>query len=1617
MSKANSVLLQYQQVSRCWTLLSFHPSTTEGLKSKMAENRNLIAGLVKGLVPGPSTSQGDIQEAKVAIAQAVLTGQVPGSFGLIPSVDTMPNAMDDHSAEIEELLASGSSLNESPKVVFRPSTLSVSALSQRISAIGTNQVPVRSSGLLVDRLGRTGILHVFTPTNMTPLRFSSNSDPYLYYSTPRITGSPLQSTFGAGSVWLAAQSFTSASMPADSFIGFKVATWSIQTILLAPPIRTNIILNLASSPNPAAAVPGLSVAVPTRIVFVMAPTSATFAAASDASLTVFGTTAKLHFSGGSPTYDSFLNYLHFPMTSDITSFQANQPQSGFVPFAGMASIRTAAWSIPVTVSSSKTFSEADGAGTLSLILDPGLTAQPPDSSAPVSCGPSTILAQNDAFLVAGQDARQSDVPRVVQVGTLRKQRSDDQTMQVPSESLSTLTFRTPKPFKFMYIYQTDKNEVWSQLADMVSSLDQPRTINNLTVPYFGPGHFELTKDFASDKIDMSFGADPDNELSDIGPFGYALKNMLLVVWSPNSMVGRGSYMRNVISAGKITIHSNLERFIPFLPDPYTTNISWDLMASDTSLLGELSVKLTWDLETPTVVDISMSPSVMFHLKTFSNPTAPESSLGVDSEFKAMTEGPNGLAPLEDASVMPTLLDLSTNVSQFGVVFSPKATGFEVVDLSLQTQSMNLRIYTLPAVQWEPIAEERAGALPGTLSSKFQFPYAGPATNIASDSVVLTPVAPREAIDGALSRYGLTPSTPVVARFALPFGMVAVAKAARSNFLFGSSPIVTQVQPIFANGIAGGDQISFQAALPRRSIQFPLRSVFTQTTSPSFPGATTLLDMSIGGLVEPGTVLERQGEDFRKDFQGSTSGLQKVPVTRVDISGFGESIFSDWSTKPPNDMGISKVSLNVLMGRTAKEVVQVNSILAPYGIHVVRTYTIERLNNGIVIWHDSGWQATSSGIYDYGSPDVITHIGIVHRVTDVTNIRDLDGDHVKFDCILHLESGGLNNVVEVPARDHLGYVIKRADPPAPIQPDDYFEILNSAPLGGPIDFVADIGGSGQKMRITHITVVPSIKSATADDPLAKTAAVIAAWGSVVLPGDAGQWSFIRKAATDEAHKAVDSLKGVPLIREGANVIESGAQVLNSISLANAYQFADPQDLLSTAKSAEYALLHSGDSHRLAFPAPIIKAGDTIKNIACGIPLLADSFALGVSSSIFPPLDKVIHLNTLGESDRFLKILDGGHFQFDLPQIPGVDLTDPTKLGFPLPPVTRTLVDGGQVLSQVRTAGKLALDAAGDIIMDPVTGVKEAQASLNLAINTANKIKDMEITNLSSIALSKVDPNGVAAKEMNRVVGSLKDKAGELAKMANPEHVFGEAMAEVKKLVSFLDNLGTIPNLKISMTNEWAIEISTSMGLEDFLSALEKNPATAGTLVPLIRKFVAELTFSLKARASMSGANVALKMHVVVKVSTGFGPMAIGVAGFDMSVGTDGITVKLDLGVGIGVDFSVGPLNAMAYYSQTQNITKSGDTFGIGATAVVKAHVDLVVAETDLCIEASLMMLGGTCSAHDPHRDQGTSIWAWATVSIAVDVSIFWVIDFHVHEEAQWESRIKGPCALELMGGHP
>lgn len=108
---------------------------------------------------------------------------------------------------------------------------------------------------------------------------------------------------------------------------------------------------------------------------------------------------------------------------------------------------------------------------------------------------------------------------------------------------------------------------------------------------------------------------------------------------------------------------------------------------------------------------------------------------------------------------------------------------------------------------------------------------------------------------------------------------------------------------------------------------------------------------------------------------------------------------------PDQIGITKVALEAMVGRAAREVVQVRSVMAPYAVRVVRTITIERSNSGAVLRTDSGWQAVTDGSYDFPANTthpIVTHPGVVTTATNVKNIRDL-GSLVCFDCTLQLEN--------------------------------------------------------------------------------------------------------------------------------------------------------------------------------------------------------------------------------------------------------------------------------------------------------------------------------------------------------------------------------------------------------------------------------------------------------------------------------------------------------------------------------------------------------------------------------------------------------------------------------------
>jgi hypothetical protein len=98
------------------------------------------------------------------------------------------------------------------------------------------------------------------------------------------------------------------------------------------------------------------------------------------------------------------------------------------------------------------------------------------------------------------------------------------------------------------------------------------------------------------------------------------------------------------------------------------------------------------------------------------------------------------------------------------------------------------------------------------------------------------------------------------------------------------------------------------------------------------------------LISPAT------EMFNRDM------ANKVPALRFDISGYGASIFSDWRwvLGPQDQQGITNVLLNVLTGRTAREVVELTSVMAPFAVTVVRTVELKRLSTGVILRHKRTW---------------------------------------------------------------------------------------------------------------------------------------------------------------------------------------------------------------------------------------------------------------------------------------------------------------------------------------------------------------------------------------------------------------------------------------------------------------------------------------------------------------------------------------------------------------------------------------------------------------------------------------------------------------------------------------
>jgi hypothetical protein len=702
-----------------------------------------------------------------------------------------------------------------------------------------------------------------------------------------------------------------------------------------------------------------------------------------------------------------------------------------------------------------------------------------------------------------------------------------------------------------------------------------------------------------------------------------------------------------------------------------------------------------------------------------------------------------------------LLDVSTNADLLGVSFNifgtrqlamvrthavaPAAAAFplQVQGLDVVSPGHNVRAFTVPQISWEPVLNTAPRAVPGDPPGHAigqppgvvpnYYPDDGGPMRLFSNSVQLVPLAPIPVSEFIVGQYRDQPLNITSALFTLPFGMRALAVL--NKFIYPQQPpSITFNRPAFAGGLDGARQLQFTAGkLP--TDDFPL-----------FNGGTLQInnvrDLN-GNPTGAGTLGQSVGFIFNEEFKPKVAPSllvsRGVPLTRVDFSGYGASIFSNWFNPLAQIAQTSQSKFDVWVGRTAHEVIQVKSLVYPWGIRVVRTIILYRASTGFVYRVDTGWKAESDGRFDFSyymkdggvlkglHPDYQVHPGVVRGLFNIKNIAEADnqfsttthihpgeyylddnnfvhqnntGADIETDALLQMvyfdADVELEGVVQghvngrVPAKKIMGFV-QLAPRGIPLSKQAFKALLSYQPdpVGGPLDCTLDIGLNGQKMRLNRFDVNNSFGANGTDIVFAA-----AVRGSVILPKD-GAWSMVQHTRGTGEVTPLPPQLAVPLIRIGAlayQVVNAGPNAQQVVlqpppnPAQQLLRLADPAELLRnpTGETVNYGFLHGTDTQKALFLTPAYKLltgapGDKPTLFSKTPPLFADAFRIVNSKGIFPNVGDAA--GNLGDALSLLR--NGNEFAASALTDGGAAVRALMQINDPLSPA----IDGFKLLRQV------------------------------------------------------------------------------------------------------------------------------------------------------------------------------------------------------------------------------------------------------------------------------------------------------------------------------------------------
>ena len=1577
-----------------------------------AELIPLLADLTGRLRPTAEAREVDLAKTRRLLADALARGQVETSApGALPIVAT-GQALGDLDPEVAEALRAEAAAAVAASE-REPGARPAARVFRRELPFITSQIPgsvptwaagvarAETIGPFLDELARPIWFDVIEPIRLTQLVRAPGGPPVLALPLRGPLAARTRYRVPAGSLWLNSPLFA-AGAPVGGFSGIRIAGGTLKLdasptvvgdALQIPAGATATLVVTLEQPAAPAPVngPGVDagqavVALPKTVTFLCAPSGIAVSAADPAELRLYGTAAPLtHTPGGATTYEPGLNRVLVPFSPQIAEFAVADCRSTLWNVAGRSPVVGGAWAMPVAVIDPTALGEAAGAGALALRVGPGLDA----AWTSLEGGRARL---NEAFLMA-------EPGRIAVTATQARHRRGEHRLRLwqgtDPARFSGLHLRYGPPFPIRYFAEQSGSEAVATVAHLTANLDRPVQANG--------GRFDLhnpaaTAIFGQQPAGFTvFVQAPPSTPATAEPTALALRNALICVIPSDALVLSGALAADgAVSDGGLMQGFAVRQIVPTLPDPYAANLPPPVPDREGDVSGMLVALVRWPVAerpdlafrlaggrfaTPSPATLGIHGGEAFAAGTGAN-AAMASALGAmvaEAGHGRREEDEARIARLEavfdevsgggrDALVM---LDVSSNADQLGIGFNVTvdrefaalavaapaaghpAAQVQIVGIDLASLGRNVRVLTAPAISWEPVVTlpDPAFPFPPVLGSADD----GGPTRLGVNSVALVPMAPVPALEHLVKAYtDPADPRPVAAMLTLPFGMRAVATLQQAKDP-AEGPTLDFVHPKFVDEEThGGFQLRLTAGPPPASPEEP---------SPSFPGATiqTRNGTTIGGLPLFVSVLGGGGGApvetiFNNEFEPGRP-TARVPLTRYDVSGYGASVFSDWANPAAAFAETSQVRFDVLVGRTAYEVVQVKSYLYPWGVPVVRTITMERHGGAAVIRKDSGWQAMAPGTFQLpvapGEEAIRVgplhiHPGVVHGVFNVRNIRDtprafdtpVDGGArlvaVTFDADVQLERvrrGGKDDFV--PTRGQLGFV--QIEPAGAALTRAQFQALIEAegPLGGPVDCAMDVGGSGLVHRVTRVDVGVGL------DSFNQPVFAAAARGGPVLP-KAGAWSVVRTVLATGETGAVDPSGATPLLRSGdarPTTVPTGP-----------YRFADPADVLRENDPAgDYGFLHATGTQRVLYRRPKVEPGQP-RVTSTQRPLLADSWSLLRASGVFPKAADCLEVPTSAYDLEVYPDAEG-ELKLNLPFPDATFTLDPT--------LTRTLAD----VAQTRTFAQYA-DVSGNPTRVTLTFDSRAAEPWTFAMRPQSLV----VTN--------------GGTETFRFHLPLQGSTSSVPRYDSPEILLGPPFDVVKVVLEVLEAIGLAPVLSLGMSNEWKLSGGFEVELPDVELGAAKIidvGAAAEIAYSLSDPSSARVSYEVGAGLVIAtnipglyaGGTLELEIEADPVLVTSITTMAILLFGGELLGG------EAEARVGIGVEFGFG-----------------AGVFNLYGILLIKAEIEWFDGLVGAAFSFELKGGWANRTCLGPGGESLSTSYLAGEVSVALEVTLGWVLTISI-----------------------